>query len=396
MLKTNNKNLKKGFTLIEVLLVMVLVGILLAIGLTSINMEARFVENRNDTRKNHIKTIEGAISQYRLQEGSYPAGLDRTYREICDPDASTCINFVDLKTLLVPKYLQSIPQDPNDTDNIGGTGYSIAVDSTTNTISIKSLQAESGAIIAVNDPLPAQETVTTNTPLVASVPVVPPTNIVTNGLVLHLDSGDSASYPGTGNTWFDLSGNNNNGELVNSPIYNLTNPNLKFFQFVNDDFIRIQNNTLLDTQTPSVEVWVKTNATIQNGFWFEKGAVNTQYSLFQEGPSILWRMNISGTTNLSTTTETYMNTTSWYQVVGTYTSGTRRLYINGVLVNSDNQSGTIATNAGGMSIGAYGGFNGARGYYYNGNLAICRVYNRALTASEIQQNFNGTRARFGL
>lgn len=178
MLNTNNKNFKKGFTLIEVLLVIVLVGILLAIGLTSINIEARFVENRNDTRKTHIKTIEGAIAQYRLQEGSYPAGLDRTYREICDPDASVCVNFVDLKAVLVPKYLQAIPQDPNDTDNTGGTGYSIAVDSTTNTISIKSIQAEAGTTIAVNDPLPAQETVTTNTQLASTVAVTPPTNNV--------------------------------------------------------------------------------------------------------------------------------------------------------------------------------------------------------------------------
>jgi hypothetical protein len=91
-----------------------------------------------------------------------------------------------------------------------------------------------------------------------------------------------------------------------------------------------------------------------------------------------------------------MNTSNWYQVVGTFTSGTRRLYINGVLVNSDTQSGTIDTNTNGMSIGVYGGFNGGRGYYYNGNIASVKVYNRELTASEIQQNFNANRSRFGI
>ena len=100
--------------------------------------------------------------------------------------------------------------------------------------------------------------------------------------------------------------------------------------------------------------------------------------------------------NLTTTTATYMNTSNWYQVVGTYTSGTRRLYINGVLVNFDTQTGTIESNSGGMSIGVYGGFNGSRGYYYNGNLSSCKVYNRALTAQEIQQNFNATRGRYGI
>jgi hypothetical protein len=215
---------------------------------------------------------------------------------------------------------------------------------------------------------------------------------ITQNLVLCLDAANPKSYPGSGTTWTDLSGVNSSGELVNSPTYNSSN--LGFFQFATNTFTRIANNTALDTQTPTVEVWVKTNNTNQNGFWFEKGTVNTQYSLFQEGTNIRWRMNIGGITQLSVDTATYMNTSNWYQVVGTYTSGTRRLYINGNLVNSDTLSGTIATNSGGMSIGVYGGFNGSRGYYYNGNLAACRVYNRVLTASEIQQNFIATRSRF--
>ena len=219
--------------------------------------------------------------------------------------------------------------------------------------------------------------------------------IVNDGLVLCLDAANSRSYPGSGTAWTDLSGNGNTGTLTNGPTYNSSN--LGFFQFVTNDFAAIPNNVALDTQTPTVEVWVKTNETTQNGFWFEKGTVNSQYSLFQSGGNILWRMIIGGSIrNLTTTTATYMNTSNWYQVVGTYTSGTRRLYINGVLVNFDTQTGTIETNSGGMSIGVYGGFNGSRGYYYNGNLSSCKVYNRALTAEEIQQNFNATRGRYGI
>jgi hypothetical protein len=218
--------------------------------------------------------------------------------------------------------------------------------------------------------------------------------VVEDGLVLALDAANPKSYPGSGTTWSDLSGVNSSGELVNSPAYNSSN--LGFFQFATNTFARIANNTTLDTQTPSVEVWIKTNATSQNGFWFEKGTVNTQYSLFQEGSVIQWRQNISGITNLSTTTANFINTSNWYQVVGTYVSGSRRLYINGTLVNSDTRTGTVATNSGGMSVGVYGGFSGGRGYYYNGNLAACRVYNRVLTPQEIQQNYNATRSRFGI
>ena len=215
--------------------------------------------------------------------------------------------------------------------------------------------------------------------------------IITDSLVFHLDAADVKSYLKSGSVWNDRSGRGNHGTLVNAPIYSPTN--LGNFQFLNNTYISTPNNTALDTQTPSVEVWVKTNATTQNGFWFEKGTVNTQYSLFQESNVIQWRMNIGGTTtNLSTTTATYMNTSNWYQVVATYSSGSRRLYINGILVNSDTQSGTISTNSVGAIIGSYN--NG--GYYYNGSLAICKVYNKALTLQEIKENFNATKSRFNL
>jgi len=209
----------------------------------------------------------------------------------------------------------------------------------------------------------------------------------------------AASTKSRGTTWTDMSGNSITGTLTNGPTYNSSNGGSIVFDGV-DDYIIIPENSALNTQTPTVEVWVKTNATTQNGFWFEKGQVNTQYALFQEGSVIQWRQNFSGSvTNLSTTTATYMNTTSWYQIVGTYTSGSRKLYINGTLVNSDGQGGTISTNSNGMSIGVYGGYNpggSGRGYYYNGNVAVCKVYNRELSATEVSQNFNALRGRFGI
>ena len=221
-------------------------------------------------------------------------------------------------------------------------------------------------------------------------------SIVTSGLVLYLDAANRKSYPGTGTAWSDVSGLVNTGVLTNSPTYSsLVGGNFSFD--ATNDMVLIEENSALNTQTPSVEVWMKTNATSQNGFWFEKGQVNTQYSLFQEGSGIQWRQNFTtGLTNLTTTTATYINTSNWYQIVGTFTSGARRLYINGILVNSDTQSGTIQTNANGMSIGVYGGFNGGRGYYYNGNIAVVKVYNKQLSEPEVLQNFNALRGRFGI
>jgi len=224
--------------------------------------------------------------------------------------------------------------------------------------------------------------------------------IITDGLVFDMDFASVKCYAGSGTSCTDLSGNNFSGELVNSPLYS-SSINNKFFNFngaTNNRLIRVPNSILLDTQTPSVEVWIKTNATTQSGFFFEKGNVNTQYSLFQESASILWRQNftVGGFTALSVSTATYINTSSWAQVVGTFTTGSRKIYINGILRNSDSQTGTINTNPYGMSIGVYGGYNGSRGYYYDGNIAIVRVYNRELSASEILFNYNALKGRFGL
>lgn len=218
--------------------------------------------------------------------------------------------------------------------------------------------------------------------------------IVTDGLVLALDAADKNSYPGSGTTWRDVSRNNITGSLINGPTFNTSNGGN--FGFVTDDYVIMEENSALNTQTPSVEVWIKTNATNQNGFWFEKGTVNSQYSLFQEDVRIVWRQNLATLSSQSTTTAVYLNTTSWAQIVGTYTSGDRRTYINGVLRTSDTQTGTITTNTNGMSIGVYGGFNGVRGYFYNGNIAIVRVYNRVLSPSEILQNYNAQKSRFNL
>lgn len=219
-------------------------------------------------------------------------------------------------------------------------------------------------------------------------------DIVKNSLVFYVDFANPRCYPRSGTTVNDISSQARSGELVNSPTFN--SGNAGYFQFVTDDFIRFTNNTALDTQTPSVEVWVKTNSLNQNGFWFEKATVNTQYSLFQEGSSIVWRhaLNIGGFNSLNLPSSSVLSISKWSQVVGTFQSGDRRIYVDGVQRISDSPSLTLRVNTGGMSIGAYGGYDGPNSYYLNGNLAIVRVYNKVLTPAEVRQNFEATRDRF--
>ena len=203
---------------------------------------------------------------------------------------------------------------------------------------------------------------------------------------------DSGVTRATSSALFDLSGQNNFD--VNNLKYDSSgNP---FFNGT-DSYVIARENSALNTQTVSVEVWTKTASTNQNGFWFEKGQVNTQYSLFQEGTTIVWRQKLSGTvTNITVTAATYINTTSWAHIVGTYTSGERRLYINGALVASDSATGTFTADTNGTSIGVYGGHNGGRGYYYTGSIGIVRVYNKSLSAGEVRNNYDAMRSRFGL
>lgn len=219
--------------------------------------------------------------------------------------------------------------------------------------------------------------------------------IVNNGLVFYFDVANPKSYIGTGTTVRNIA-SNITGSTVNSPTYNTGNNG--YFSFVTDDVIIFPEESALNSQTLTVEVWLRTNALSQNGFFFEKGTVNSQYNLFQEGGSIIWRANFgAGHINMiSITTSSFLTTTRWCQLVATHTSGTQRIFVNATSVGTGTSSGTIATNTNGVSIGAYGGFSGGRSYYYNGDIGIVKVYNRVLSNAEITQSFEATRSRYGI
>lgn len=215
--------------------------------------------------------------------------------------------------------------------------------------------------------------------------------IVTNGIVAYWDAGNTKSYPGSGTTWSDLSGNQLNMTTVNSPTFSSGS-----FAFNGtNQYASATNSTLLNNQTFTVSVWVKTNATTQNGFWFEKGSVNTQYALFQEGDRIKCRIQTGSgfVDTIAPVTASFMNTTSWFNVVFTFVTGSQVCYVNSSVAGTGTTTATIPVNSGGMWIGVYGG---AGGYFYNGSIAQVKVYNRVLSSSEVLQNYNTLKGRFGL
>jgi hypothetical protein len=224
-------------------------------------------------------------------------------------------------------------------------------------------------------------------------------NIVKAGLILNLDAGNKNSYPEFGTTWYDLSGRNNNGTLVNGVGYNSGNLGSLVFDGVNDGVQLSGTNLSLNQMT--ISSWNYSTNYQQNGFMFEKttnGSVNTQYSLFYNSGnnSIYYRTyGLSTLDFITNTTTAGVVNNQWNNVVATWDGTNKRIYVNGILrATSANLTGTVTQNTTGAAyIGIYGNF---AGYPFNGRIAQTQIYNRALTASEIQQNYNATRSRFGI
>ena len=222
-------------------------------------------------------------------------------------------------------------------------------------------------------------------------------NIVENGLILYLDAGNDNSYPGSGTTWTDLSGNGNTGTLINGPTYNSANGGSLVFDGVND-YTQLTSKFNFGTSDFSISCWAKFSTVSGNtnyrtilSSYASGGATDYIFGLFTTGVPKLQMfivgVNVQGNTTLVSNT--------WYNLVATRASGIVSLYVNGILDNTPTSaSGNLVENA----IPRIGMVPSAsQTGYFNGNLSNLLVYTtRALSAAEIQQNFNALRSRFGL
>jgi len=225
-------------------------------------------------------------------------------------------------------------------------------------------------------------------------------NIVTDGLVLNLDAGYAPSYPTSGTTWYDLSGNNYDGTLVNGPLYD--SGSIVFD--ATDDFIDTNFNTNFSTADFTLTSWVYPEfdsalygrpIMTKNGnggcgiydFALEYGRQSNKFSFIMDGGT--------GNPNLYSTTFSKNN---WYNAVATreYLGGTNykcSIYINGSL-NVTTTGNFTGGNGSKMTIGKFVDCNGVGEWL--GKISISGIYNRALTPSEILQNYNAQKSRFGL
>jgi hypothetical protein len=220
--------------------------------------------------------------------------------------------------------------------------------------------------------------------------------ISTDGLIFYLDAANTRSYPGSGTTWSDLSRGGSNGILTNGPTFNNENGGSIVFDGV-DDFVSIPG-TLTLTQATFVS-WIRRNGS-QNGY----------------NGIIVSRGGTGGnTTGMNFNSLGVMLGYTWNDVPNTYawnsnlippditwcmvavsinpTSAVAYLCTSSGITSATNNVTHASTTLAGLRVA-----NDAIGFYrcFNGRISVAQIYNRALSSTEIAQNYNATKGRFGL
>jgi hypothetical protein len=216
--------------------------------------------------------------------------------------------------------------------------------------------------------------------------------LVQSGLVLNLDAANPKSYPGSGTTWTDLSGNGNNGTLTNGATYSSANGGSIVFDGTDD----IVNTSYVSSNAFTWSVWFKTDVGPVPGTFRNIISIpSPNYILLlldQSSPNLgFWTSDGLNGGFLSTPT---ISVNTWYNAVfvreGNNITNGYKTYVNSVSYGTAN-TGTWST----TDTLSFGGRTDTT-QFLDGNIAQVSIYNRALTASEVQQNFNILRGRFGI
>jgi hypothetical protein len=211
-------------------------------------------------------------------------------------------------------------------------------------------------------------------------------DIVENGLVLCLDAANKLSYRGTGTTWTDLSGNNNTSTLINGPTFSTANLGSIVFDGT-DDYVNCGNGASLKLTSGTVTVWMKTTSTAVAYQGIVVKALN--YGIYNYGGNLLlydWGADTNRNSGIS------ISDGNWRFITLNFASNSAnnaKVYINGVLVYTT----TMYKTSDDYSLGISTGSSGSQ--LFPGTIGSVQIYNRELTATEILQNYNATKSRFG-
>jgi hypothetical protein len=216
--------------------------------------------------------------------------------------------------------------------------------------------------------------------------------IVTDGLVGYWDALNPRSYSGSGNTWYDLSRNANNLTLTNSPSYNssgyFSTGSTGYFTGAGTSSIPVANDNYSMFLFARLSSWADGRGFISIGGF----TVSNQSNAFRTYTSTLGNMTHYWWANdlISSNNNGNIQNNQWFYVGVTFDGTTRKIYANNVLVASDNPTSHNVTSTTIQLAKTYAT------EYLQGDISIAKIYNRALTASEIVQNYNATKRRYGL
>jgi len=216
--------------------------------------------------------------------------------------------------------------------------------------------------------------------------------IVTDGLVLCLNAADKNSYPGSGTTWTDISGNEKNATLNNGPTFNSANGGSIVFDGTDD----YGQTTAIVLPTPNSSV-----LTLEAFCYTTTTAVAYQTVLGTAGTMSQIGFSTSyfaggrngGGGNILYTGLTSISANTWYHMCMTYDGTNGRFYLNGSLIFTGSIGSNGNTN--GVSLlSTYAANTAAE--RFTGRLAVARVYNIQLSTDQILLNYNAQKSRFGL
>ena len=215
--------------------------------------------------------------------------------------------------------------------------------------------------------------------------------VVTTGLQLYLDAGNASSYPGSGTAWTDLSGNSRDGTLTNVPTYSATNGGSIVFDGSND---YVQCTGSLTVTAATFVTWIKRNGSqgTYDGILFSRGTNTTGMNFFSSN-QLGYHWNDSSSTYNWSSGLTIPDAT-WCMIAVSVTSTAATAYLcqtsgTTTATNTVNHSSSVLND---IKIAV----DDAAARYFNGNIAIAQLYNIALSADQVSQNFAADRARFGV
>ena len=249
--------------------------------------------------------------------------------------------------------------------------------------------------------------------------------IVTDGLVLCLDAADKVSYPGSGTTWSDLSGNGNDGTITNATFSTVGGGSINFdgdgdYMIIDDDNANLFAN---DTDF-TIEIWAVKDTDNANEYpmlmHYRGGSNYPAITLVVYGTSgnftdYGWMMDAdndqdgdssAGTSLFSDRNNSIDPDGEWGLFTLTYSgsSGSHAggVYFNGSFISQGTSSASqvwkkpTSPYNGGVVVGSSAHDIGGTTHGFEGKMAIIRIYNKALTPKEVSQNFNAQRSRFGV